>query len=352
MTNSQPPQKNDLFYVLGIETSCDETAAAVVSSDLRVCSNVVSTQIAIHQKYGGVVPELASRAHLEGVLPIIDLALQRAQRSFDDINAIAVTQGPGLIGALMVGVQTAKALAWSHNLPLVGVNHLQAHIAAVHLHDDRREPLGLKPPYVALAVSGGHTALYRVDDPQRLTLLGQTLDDAAGEAFDKVAKMLGLGYPGGKAIDDLAKTGDANAIDFPRAWLPGRRNHFSFSGLKTSVRAHIKKNGVPSGHELSNVAASFQEAVVHVLVKKTIRAAREAGVKAVVLGGGVAANSRLREAMKEAGRRHRIRVYPVPLRYCSDNAAMIAGLGAIQLERGCSSTPLDFDADLAIKMGI
>ena len=337
--------------VLGIETSCDETAAAVVTSEQRVLSNIISTQVPIHQKYGGVVPELASRAHLEGLLPIIDVALSKAQLSMKEIDAIAVTQGPGLIGALMVGVQTAKALAWSHGIPLVGVHHIEAHIRAVRLHDKQRQPLQLEEPYVALAVSGGHTALYLVESDDSIVLLGRTLDDAAGEAFDKVAKMMGLGYPGGKAIDDLAKKGSADAVDFPRAWLPGRQHFFSFSGLKTSVRSHLKKVEQLTDEHAADIAASFQEAVVHVLVKKTIRAAKESGVRAIVLGGGVAANSRLRAEMKRVGSKHRLKVYPVPIRYCSDNAAMIAGLGAAKLKRGASGNPLDFDANIATALG-
>ena len=337
--------------ILGLETSCDETAAAVVTGEQRVLSNVVSTQVAIHRKYGGVVPELASRAHLEGVLPIIDLALERAKVGIDDIDAIAVTRGPGLIGALMVGVQTAKALSWTHGLKLVGVNHIEAHICAVHLHDDQREAINLQPPYVALAVSGGHTALYLVRNGRDITRIGHTLDDAAGEAFDKVAKMLGLGYPGGKAIDDLAKRGNPNAIDFPRAWLPGRRNAFSFSGLKTSVRTYLRKHEPKTPTDFEDIAASFQAAVVHVLVKKTVRAAQEAGVKSIVIGGGVAANSHLRSEMKRAAARKRLRVYPVPVRYCSDNAAMIAGLGAIRLAQGLEDDPMDFDADISTPIG-
>ncbi len=336
--------------ILGLETSCDETSAAVVETDetarrLWTHSNVVSSQVPVHAKYGGVVPELASRAHLEAVLPVTELALERAGKTLDDIDAVAVTRGPGLIGALMVGVQAAKAIAWSRGLPLLTVDHVQAHIAAIRLADNRLpQPPDPAYPHAALAVSGGHTAIYRVDAPGHAVILGQTLDDAAGEAFDKVAMLLGLGYPGGKAIDDLAKNGDPEAIAFPRAWLGKRKHDFSFSGLKTSVRNHVKRTGVPTGQGLADLCASFQEAVVHVLVRKTLRAAAELGVKDVVVAGGVAANSRLRARFVERGEKRRIRVHLTPLRYCSDNAAMIAALGAIRWANGETADALTIDA--------
>lgn len=316
------------MLVLGVETSCDETAAAVVEDGQWVRSSVISSQVPVHRQYGGVVPELASRAHLEAVLPVIDLALERAERRLEDIELLAVTQGPGLIGALMVGVQVARSIAWTRGLPIVGVDHIQAHIAAIGLADEQRpDPPDPPFPHVALAVSGGHTALYRVEGPGRSRLLGQTLDDAAGEAFDKVSKLLGLGYPGGRVIDELASSGDRAAINFPRAWLGRRRNSFSFSGLKTSVRNHVKLQGIPQGQALNDLCASFQEAVAHVLVKKTLRAAREEGVGDVVIAGGVAANSRLRGLMSARGERMGLKIHLTPLRYCSDNAAMIARLG-------------------------
>ena len=337
-------------YVLGLESSCDETAAAVVRDGNNVLSSIVSSQVPVHRQYGGVVPELASRAHLEGILPMVSLALERANCSFQDIDAIAVTQGPGLIGALMVGVQTAKALAYITQKPIIGVNHVQAHITAIHLKDqDNPKPPKITYPHLALVVSGGHTTIYRVDDPTTIESLGQTLDDAAGEAYDKVAKMLGLGYPGGRVIDDLAKSGDKTAIAFPRAWLSKRPNDFSFSGLKTSVRTHLKNNGIPEGQALNDLCASFQESIAHVLVKKTLRAAQTLGVSDVVVAGGVAANSRLRAHMAERAERFGVNVHPVPLRYCSDNAAMIASLGYEMLQRGITSDVLTMDAGARIK---
>lgn len=324
------------MLILGLETSCDETSAAVVEDGRWVWSNVVSSQVPLHKKYGGVVPELASRAHLEGVLPITSIALDRAGKRLSDIDAIAVTRTPGLIGALMVGVHTAKAIAYATGKPLVGVDHIHAHIAAVGLADDKSPHAPELPfPHAALAVSGGHTAIYRVDGPLSMTRVGQTLDDAAGEAFDKVSTMLGLGYPGGRVIDDLAQTGNCEAIAFPRAWLKGdRKNDFSFSGLKTAVKNHIRKHGRPEGQALADLCASFQESVVHVIVKKTLRAAAEMRVQDVVLSGGVAANSRLRAHFVERAPRHRLRVHATPIRFCSDNAAMIAGLGYHTLKQG------------------
>ncbi len=342
------------MLILGLETSCDETSAAVVEDGCRVRSCIVSSQVPVHRKYGGVVPELASRAHLESILPVTELALERAGVVLAEIDAIAVTQGPGLIGALMVGVQAAKGLAYATGKPLIAVNHIAAHIAAIRLVDDR-QPVApeVAYPHAALAVSGGHTAIYRCDSPAEMVQLGQTLDDAAGEAFDKVSTMLGLGYPGGRVIDDLARDGDPAAIAFPRAWLGKRRNQFSFSGLKTSVKNHLRHNGVPTGQGLNDLCASFQEAVVHVLVRKTLRAAVQMEVRDVVVAGGVAANSRLRAYFLERGARKRIRVHLVPARYCSDNAAMIAALGAIQHERApqvgsAEALTLDANSGLAV----
>lgn len=338
------------MIILGLETSCDETSAALVEDGRWVHANVVSSQVPVHRKYGGVVPELASRAHLEALLPVTELALERAAMTLADVDALAVTRGPGLIGALMVGVHSAKAIAYATGKPLVGVNHIEAHIAAIRLADAASPcPPTVPFPHAALAVSGGHTAIYRVEAPDRLELLGQTLDDAAGEAFDKVAKMLGLGYPGGRVIDELAAQGDRAAIEFPRAWLRGRPNHFSFSGLKTSVRNHLAVHGIPTGQGLCDLCASFQEAVVHVLVKKTLRAARAIGVEDVVLAGGVAANSRLRERFVERALRQRLRVHATPLRFCSDNAAMIAGLGHDVLLRGAGSDYLHMDATATMR---
>ena len=322
--------------VLGIESSCDETAAAVVRDDGLVLSDVVASQIAIHGPYGGVVPELASRAHLRNVIPVIEQAVRALPGGFSDIDAIAVTNGPGLVGALLVGVQAGKAIAWSRNLPLVGVNHLIGHLLAVYL---RRGAESAAPvvamPYVALLASGGHTALYRVDGPADIEQLGETRDDAAGEAFDKVAKLLGLGYPGGPIVDKLAAVGDATAVPLP---LPMRNKHgldFSFSGLKTAVAQHVHKHGIPRAErEQADLCASFQRAVVTSLVTKSIAACKREGVSRLVLGGGVAANRGLRAVAAAECAREGIELFVPPLASCTDNAAMIAYAGAQRLARG------------------
>ena len=337
------------MVVLGIETSCDETAAAVVESGRVVHANVVSSQIEMHRQYGGVVPELASRAHLEAAIPIVELTLERAGLQLADVDAIAVTCGPGLVGALMVGVQVAKGLALASGKPLVGVHHIAAHIYAVQLHE--RGASGHVPvpyPHVALTVSGGHTALYRVDGPLAITELGRTLDDAAGEAFDKVALMLGLGYPGGRIIDEMARGGRVDAYAFPRAFLGKRKADFSFSGLKTSVRTHLRKCGAPDAAGLPDLLASFQEAIVQVLVSKAITAATDQGVDHVVVAGGVGANSRLRGQLDAQCRRKGLTAHLTPLRYCTDNAAMIAGHGHVLLESGRRADPRTLDADSAL----
>lgn len=336
--------------ILGIETSCDETAAAVVRDGRQVLSNVISSQVDLHKQYGGVVPELASRAHLDAVIPIIDLALSRAGVRLHALDAIAVTRGPGLIGALMVGVQVGKGLAIATKCPIVGVHHVAAHIYAPHLTDERTpEAPALPYPHVALAVSGGHTALYLVHGPRQLTPLGSTLDDAAGEAFDKVALMLGLGYPGGRRIDELAQTGRGDAIAFPRAWLGARKFDFSFSGLKTAVRTHVRTHGAPAPEALPDLLASFQDAVAHVLVSKTLAAAKAHRVRHVVIAGGVAANSRLRSWLAADAAKAGVTAHLTPLRYCSDNAAMIAGLGYHLLVAGEIADPhtLDPSAELS-----
>jgi N6-L-threonylcarbamoyladenine synthase len=281
------------FRVLGIESSCDETAAAIVEDGTRVLSDIVASQHEVHARYGGVVPELASRAHILNVVPVVQAALERAGIPLEELDGIAVTNAPGLIGGLLVGLQTAKALAWVTELPLVGVHHLEGHLSAVYLEPDP-PPL----PHLALIVSGGHTSLVRVDDHGVLVELGRTRDDAAGEAFDKGAKLLGLGYPGGAVIDKLARTGDPTAVPFPRSMtLEHHGFDFSFSGLKTALLHHVRAHGVPDGQPLADLCASYQAAIVEVLVRKTRRAARKLDLHHVQVCGGVAANSGLRAAM-------------------------------------------------------
>ena len=308
--------------VLGIETSCDETAASLVMGGNDVLSSVVSSQIDLHAQYGGVVPEIASRAHLETLNPVIARAIVEAGIDESRIDAVAVTIGPGLIGALLVGVSAAKALSLAWNKPFVGVNHLEAHLYAAFIEDP-----SLELPLVVLLVSGGHTMLVEMLDHGQYRLLGQSVDDAAGEAFDKVARFLGLGYPGGPLIDQEALLGDPTAIRFPRAMLHDGLD-FSFSGLKTSVVNHIRKHPEAS---TADVAASFQQAVVEVLVAKTKRAAETIGAKGIVLGGGVSANSQLRGAFREAGDELGIRSFLPTMAMCTDNAAMIASAGWYRL---------------------
>jgi N6-L-threonylcarbamoyladenine synthase len=326
--------------VLGLETSCDETSAAVVEDGRRALSNVISSQIEIHRRFGGVVPELASRNHLAQVLPVVDEALALAGVGLEALDGIAVTAGPGLAGALLVGVQTAKGLAYAAGLPLVGVHHLAGHLHAIRLVDDPPDF-----PFLGLVVSGGHTSLYAVEAGPRYRLLGGTLDDAAGEAFDKVAKMLGLPYPGGVQIDKLARTGSTTAHHFPRALL-GKGLDFSFSGLKTAVLLHIQKHGRPEGQALADLCASFQEAIVDVLTRKALEAADRERIGRLVLCGGVAANSRLRTVFEERARAAGLQTFVPPPRLCTDNAAMIAVAGTYLLERGERAT-FDLDANPA-----
>lgn len=326
--------------ILAIESSCDETAAAVVAGvegRAHVISSVIASQIPVHARYGGVVPELASRSHLTAIGPVIAQALADAGTDLDGIDAVAVTAGPGLAGCLLVGLQTAKALAWSRGLPLVAVDHIAAHVHAIHLSDD--DGAGSGPPgfpHVALAVSGGHTSLCEVRAPGDLRLLGQTLDDAAGECFDKVAKMMGLPYPGGVQIDLLARSGRRDGVDLPRP-MRDRGVDFSFSGLKTAVRYAIEARGPEAAGDpdaQADLAASAQEAIVDVLVTKALRACEEAGWRDLVVAGGVACNSRLRAVAGERGPRAGVRIHLTPARYCTDNAAMVGGLGLALLERG------------------
>jgi N6-L-threonylcarbamoyladenine synthase len=316
------------MVVLGIESSCDETAAAVVGNGNMLLSNVIASQVKVHARYGGVVPEIASRKHIEAIVPVILQALEDAGMTLFGIDGIAVTRGPGLIGSLLVGLSAAKALALALRLPLVGVNHLIGHIAAAFLMES---PPGF--PFVALVVSGGHTTIYRAEGFQRFTVLGQTRDDAAGEAFDKAAKLLEIGYPGGVVIDRLAKQGNCEAFSFPRAMRESL--DFSFSGLKTSLLTRLKKRGVPfTPEELPDLTASYQEAICDVLVEKTLRAAGMTAAPRVVVCGGVAANSRLRERFYTEAASAGIEVFIPPPVLCTDNAAMIAVVGTHLLKAG------------------
>ena len=315
--------------ILGIETSCDETCAAVVEDGRRVLSSVVATQVEIHRKYGGVVPEIASRAHLEALVPVIAESLQQAGARMGDIDVVAAVYRPGLIGSLLLGLTAAKTLAWLHDRPLVGINHVESHIYAACLERDT-----LPLPCVSLIVSGGHTSLYYSDGPWQHELLGATTDDAAGEAFDKVAALLGLPYPGGPSIDLAAERGNPRAVAFTRPWLSADSLDFSFSGLKTAVLYHVRGPGAGvkqretnlSGQERADVAASFQECVVDVLVGKTLRAAARRGADRVIVGGGVAANRRLRARFLQDAAKAGVEVILPPMPYCTDNAAMVAGL--------------------------
>ncbi len=319
--------------IMAIETSCDETAVAVLANESEILANIISSQIPLHQEYGGVVPELASRHHLEQVNRLVDLALEEAGLTFQELNAIAVTYGPGLVGALLVGVSTAKALAYSLGLPLLGVNHIEGHIYANWLANPE-----LSFPVLCLVVSGGHTALIRMYDHGHYELLGQTQDDAVGEAYDKVARAMGLGYPGGPILDKLAKDGNGEAFDFPRAWLGANSFDFSFSGVKTAVLNHLNQ-AAQRGEKLNlaDLAASFQCSVVEVLVEKTIKAAKESGIEQVLLAGGVAANSYLREQLTKRCAEEGKKLACPPLKYCTDNAAMIACAAHYRLKKGESS---------------
>jgi putative glycoprotease GCP len=324
------------MLVLGIESSCDETAAAVVE-DGKMRSNVIASQIKAHSKYGGVVPEIASRKHIEAINPVIEQALSDAGVGLSDIEGIAVTRGPGLIGSLLIGLTTAKALAYVLNIPLVGVNHLEGHITAAFLAEAVPQF-----PFAALVVSGGHTNIYLVKNYHNFQLIGQTRDDAAGEAFDKAAKLLNLGYPGGVVIDKIAKGGNPQAVAFPRAMKDSP--DFSFSGLKTSLLTMLKKRGRDfSAEELPDIVASYQEAIVDVLVEKTVRAVQDNAIRQIVVCGGVAANGRLREKFAAAASINNIDLFIPPIILCTDNAAMIAAIGEIMLKSGCRDS-LDLNA--------
>jgi len=326
--------------ILGIETSCDETAAAVVAQATDVRSSIVSSQVEIHARYGGVVPEVASRAHVETIMPVVEEALAGSGLTSAGIDAVAATHGPGLVGALLVGVSAAKAMALVWDVPFVAVNHLEAHLYAAFLE----EP-DLEMPLIIVLVSGGHTMLILMEDHLHYRVLGATVDDAAGEAFDKVARFMDLGYPGGPAIDQLSASGDPEAIAFPRAMVNDGWN-FSFSGVKTAVVNHVRKN---PGVAVEDVAASFQEAVADVLVTKARRAAKQHGAKGLCLAGGVAANSRLREKMAQAAENDGLRAFLPSRAMCTDNAAMVAAAGWWRL-RADGPSGLDVGADPSLRL--
>jgi N6-L-threonylcarbamoyladenine synthase len=331
-----------MALILGIESTCDETAAAVVADGWGVRSNIVATQVELHAKYRGVVPEIACRAHIENIVPVLREAVTAAGVKLEDVDAIAVAHRPGLVGSLLIGVTAAKTLAWALGKPLIGVDHVHAHLYSVKLETNVEPPW----PAVGMVCSGGHTALYDVQDFSRITLIGTTIDDAVGEAYDKVAAILGLGYPGGPVLDELAKAGNPKAVAFPRSTLGPDSLDFSFSGLKTSVLYHVRGHkGRERGPEnlspdqLADVAASFQAACVDVIVKKLKWAAQRTGARSIILGGGVSANRGLREALA----RFHLPVFFPPMRYCTDNAAMSAGLAELSFRAGNFSA-LDLDA--------
>lgn len=331
--------KNGKHITLGIESSCDETAVGIVADGRQVLANIISSQIDIHTAFGGVVPEIASRRHLENINGVIQQALQEAEITMDEVDLIGVTYGPGLVGALLVGVAAAKAISFAKGIPLVAVNHMHGHIAANYVEHPQ-----LEPPFMGLVVSGGHTNIVFVRDYNRCETLGETRDDAAGEAFDKVARVIGLGYPGGPKVDQAAKQGNPHAVEFKRVYLEPGSYDFSFSGLKTAALNYINSQK-QAGREISvpDVAASFQEAVIEVIVDKTVAAAREFHQDRIVVAGGVAANSRLRQLLREKSDQWGIQVLqPRPL-YCTDNGVMIACSAYYKMKKGEFAGP-DLDA--------
>lgn len=332
------------MLILGIESTCDETGAAVVRDGRQVLSNVVATQIELHARYRGVVPEIASRAHIENILPVVRESLAEARVDLSQIDAIAVAHRPGLIGSLLIGVTAAKTIAWGIGKPLIGVDHVHAHLYSVELNEKSTEPVRF--PALGLVISGGHTAMYDVKSWQDVTLIGSTIDDAVGEAYDKVAAILGLGYPGGPIIDELAKDGDPSAVKLPRSMLGRESLDFSFSGLKTAVLYHIR--GVPGRNDtppplteshVQDVAASFQATCIDTIIRKLQRGMMQTGARSIIIGGGVSANRGLRAALTNFD----VPVLFPPMQYCTDNAAMSAGLAHVQLVGGLTSS-LDLDA--------
>ena len=339
--------KDGRFLTLGIESSCDETAVSVVADGRTMLSNTISSQIAIHTLYGGVVPEIASRHHLENINGVIGESLKTAGITLDDIDLIGVTHGPGLIGAVVIGVATAKALAFAKDIPLVGVNHMHGHVSANYIQYP-----DLEPPFIALVVSGGHTQIIKVTDYNKCEMIGSTRDDAAGEAFDKVARVIGLGYPGGPKVDKAARDGNPEAVDFKRVWLEKGSYDFSFSGLKTQALNYINKERM-QGHDIpvADIAASYQAAIMDVIVKKSIQAVLEFSPESpkLVVAGGVAANSALREGLAKAASEHGIDLYiPDPV-LCTDNGAMI-GAAAYYKYRAEGPDSLDLDAYADLEM--
>lgn len=323
--------------ILGIESSCDETAAAIVENGQIILSSVVASQIEIHAKYGGVVPELASRKHIESIVAVVDEAIKTAGISFEEIDAVAATQGPGLVGALLTGFSFAKAFAWARKLPFIGVDHLEGHMLSVFLNEK-----GPDFPYVALLASGGHTSLYLVKSHTDFEPLGHTRDDAAGEAYDKVSKMLGLGYPGGAVIDNLAASGDHRKIKLPKPFLDKESFDFSFSGLKSAAARYIQENKETYKYQLEDIAASFQESVTEVLTYKLIRAAVEKGCSHIAITGGVAANRGLRQKATREAEKNGLTIHIPDISLCGDNAAMIASSGYYRLLKNITC-PLDAD---------
>lgn len=337
--------KKDI-YILGIESSCDETAAAVIKNGREVCSNIIFSQIELHKLYGGVVPEIASRKHIEKINQVIKEALSKASMELKDVDAIAVTYGPGLVGALLVGVAEAKAIAYAANKPLVGVHHIEGHIAANYIENP-----DLEPPFMCLVVSGGHTHLVKILDYEKFEIIGKTRDDAAGEAFDKVARAIGLGYPGGPKIDKLAREGNKEAIAFPRAKVEDNAFDFSFSGLKSSVLNYLNQCEMKQIEvNPADVAASFQYAVIDVLTNHAISAVKEMDMDKLAIAGGVASNSSLRESLQQACDREEIHFYhPSPV-FCTDNAAMIGVAGYYAFQNGVRHG-LDLNAVPNLKIG-